>query len=146
MMDKLLIRPLSRVLWDSDLLATRWTLGIAELFWAMILLWEGNLFARPVYHKMELVASSNVWGYAFLATGLTQLAVMMWADLHGRVARWFACFNACLWVTTSWAMATAVYPPPGIGGELALALAATWVWIRPYLLAEAHRHAHKTHS
>lgn len=145
-MNKYFLSPLSRVLWDSDLLATRWTLGIAELFWAVILLWGGELFDRPIYAIMAMIAPEQVWGYSFLATGLTQLGVMLWADLHGLVARWFACFNACLWVTTSWAMTVAVYPPPGIGAELALALAATWVWIRPYLLAEAHRHAHKAHS
>lgn len=145
-MDKLLIRPLSRVLWDSDLLATRWTLGLAELIWAAILFWEGDLFARPIYHKLDLVASADAWGYVFLCTGLVQLGIMMWADLHGKVARWFACYNALLWVGTSWAMTTAVYPPPGIGGELALSLAATWVWIRPHLLAEGIKHAQQTHQ
>jgi hypothetical protein len=32
------VRSLSRILWDSDLIATRVWLALAELFWALMLL------------------------------------------------------------------------------------------------------------
>jgi hypothetical protein len=38
-------------------------------------------------------------------------------------------------------MLASVYPPPAaIGGEIALALSAFWIWLRPILQCEVDRH------
>jgi len=131
---------LSRALWDSDLIGTRVSLFIGELLWAVMLLWIGDTFSRPTYNHMALVFNEEVWGIIFLVSSITQLTIVLTNDMHSRFARYFACWNAALWGYVVFSMLVSVYPPPAaIGGEIALALAASWVWLRPYLLAEGYR-------
>lgn len=136
------ISALSRALWDSDLIGTRITLFLGELFWAIMLIWDGNTFDRPTYAHMHMFASEEVWGVIFLVSAITQLTIVLTNDMHGRFARYFACWNAVLWNYVVFSMLVSVYPPPAaIGGEMALAMGATWVWIRPYILAEGYKRA-----
>ena len=47
---------MTRALFDSDLVATRLTLALAELLWALMLFWPGDTFTRPTYTEMGQVA------------------------------------------------------------------------------------------
>lgn len=133
---------LSRALWDSDLIGARLSLAIGEFFWAVMLLWVGDTFGRPTYHHMAIIANEEIWGLVFLVSSVTQLSIVLMDDMHSKFARYFAAWNASLWVFVVWSMLASVYPPPAaIGGEIALAFAAGWVWLRPYILAEGYKRA-----
>lgn len=47
---------MSRALFDSDLIATRLALFIAEALWATMLFWPGDTFERPTYSAMGVIA------------------------------------------------------------------------------------------
>ena len=136
------LKSLTRILWDTDLVASRFTLAIGEFAWAVMLLWAGDSFGRPTYAHMALVANEELWGLVFALSGATQLSILLLNDFHSKFARYFAGWNSMLWCYTVWSMLASVYPPPAaIGGEIALALASLWIWIRPYILAEGYRNA-----
>ena len=135
----------SRALWDTDLIASRMILAFGELCWAVMLLWPGNSFDRPTYAYMAEIASEDLWGLVFLLSALIQLNIILLDDMHGRFARYFACWNASLWVYCVWSILASIYPPPAaVAGDCALAAAAVWVWIRPYILAQGYIHAART--
>jgi len=136
-----LINNLSRALWDSDLIASRLSLAIAEFFWAVMLLFWGNshdLFSRPTYKQMAVIMPAESWGIVLLLSAGVQLTIILNGDMHSAFARYFAAFNACLWVYIGIVSPLlSVYPPPAaMGGEFALAFAAVWIWVRPYILAK----------
>ena len=133
---------LSRALWDSDLIGARLSMAIGEFFWAIMLLWAGDTFGRPTYHHMSIITNEEIWGLVFLVSAVTQLSIVLMDDMHSKFARYFAAWNASLWAFVVWSMLASVYPPPAaIGGEMALAFAAGWVWLRPYILAEGYKRA-----
>jgi len=136
-----LINNLSRALWDSDLIASRLSLSIAEFFWSVMLLFWGNshdLFSRPTYKQMSVIMPAESWGIVLLLSAGVQLTIILNGDMHSTLARYFAAFNACLWVYIGIVSPLlSVYPPPAaMGGEFALAFAAVWIWVRPYILAK----------
>ena len=128
--------PTSRVaslLRDSDYIATRLTLALAELMWALTLAWPGDTFGRPTYDYMSRLMGETSWAYTFLITGLAQLAIAMIGDCRSRYATAFAAWNATLWVSCTVAMYLSVYPPPAaISGETALAFAAATIFVRSF--------------
>ena len=130
------------LIYGSDLHATRLLLGIAELSWAIALFWPGDTFARPTYSMMALVADETTWAWAFLFTSFLQLHILFHGNYHSKLAVAFSGWNSFLWLFTVLAMYMGVYPPPAaISGELAMALGATWVFIRsgvPCLTYDAH--------
>lgn len=137
-----IINSFSRVLWDTDLIATRCTLALGEFFWAVMLLWPGDTFGRPTYDHMALVMNEEMWGVLFLVSCVTQISIVLMNDMHSRFSRYFAGWNAILWSYTVVSMLLSVYPPPAaIGGEMAMAFGAVWIWIRPYFLAEGYKRA-----
>ena len=133
-----MINNLSRALWDSDLIASRITLAIAEFAWAVMLLWPGNTFDRPTYTHMAMIFNEEVWGVLFLLSCVTQVTIVLTDDLCSRFARYFAGWNAVLWLYVGVVSPLmSVYPPPAaMGGEMAVAISAMWIWLRPYFLAE----------
>lgn len=138
-----LVHGLSRALWDSDLVATRVSLAIAEMFWAVMLLWPGDTFGRPTYHVMSHVMPEEAWGLLLLLSSATQLTIVMLETYHSYFARMFAAWNAVLWVFLCVSMLMSVYPPPAAtGGEFALMLASVWVWARPYILMKGYERAY----
>jgi hypothetical protein len=134
---------LSKALWDSDLVATRVILSLAEFFWAVMLLWAGDTFGRPTYTVMSYVMSEEAWGLVLLISSVTQMTIAIGEYFHEGWARCFAAWNAVLWGFLCISMVLSVSPPPAAtGGEFALAFAACWVWIRPYILYGYYRKAY----
>ena len=122
---------LAHIAFYSDLHATRFTLGLAEILWSITLLWPGDTFGRPTYTVMSRVMSEESWGFIFLLSGITQFSILFSGDFHGRFSILFAGWNAALWWFVVVAMYLSVFPPPAaISGELALSVAALWVYIR----------------
>lgn len=119
------------VLFRSDLYASRFTLGIAELIWAAALLWPGDTFSRPTYMAMSHVMSEEAWAFIFMLSGITQLSILFSGNYHEKFPTIFAAWNSMLWWFLCIGMYQSVSPPPAaISGESALALSATWIWIR----------------
>lgn len=134
------LRHASRAIFDSDLIATRLTLAVAEFCWAIMLFWPGDTFERPTYSIMGLLAPELAWAVAFLVSGILQTYIALYGRCNTVFAHAFGAWNAGLWVVTVVAMIASVYPPPAaIGGELALMMSALWIGIRPAILAHLHR-------
>lgn len=129
-------------IFDSDLIATRLLLAFAEFLWAAMLFWPGETFGRPTYTLMSEAMPEDAWGVIFGLTACCQIAVVAEGRFLAREARAFAAWNASLWLFVV-AMLLSVQPPPAaISGEIALALAAVWVWVRPMILASWYRKAY----
>jgi len=134
---------LSKALWDSDLVATRVSLALGEFAWAVMLLWPGNTFGRPTYTVMSHVMTEEAWGLLLLWSAATQMTIVVASEYHHWFSRLFAGWNAVLWSFLVVSMFLSVYPPPAaVGGEVAAALAACWVWVRPYILGGMYRRAY----
>lgn len=134
---------ISNALFDSDLIATRILLAIAEVTWAVMLWWPGDTFGRPTYAHMSHVMGEDAWGLVFMLSAITQVTIIA----RGHCARTYAClfagWNAALWFYIVMSMLKSVYPPPAaISGEFALMLAAGWVWVRPAILFHWYRKAY----
>lgn len=139
-MNQRIVNGMSRALFDSDLIATRLALFLAEALWAVMLFWPGDTFARPTYGLMGTVADELVWAVAFGVSSILQLGIVVYAQCRSPWARVFAAWNAVLWAGTVGLMLASVYPPPAaIGGELALAVSAVWIAVRPVMLARWER-------
>lgn len=134
----------SQLIFDTDLIGTRFTLGLAELIWAATLFWPGNTFDRPTYDVMAHLFSEQIWGLIFLLSGVTQLTIAISGNIQHWFSRLFAGWNAVLWIYVVVAMYFSVYPPPAaISGETALAIASLWIWVRPFILAKGEAYARK---
>ena len=115
----------------SDLLCTRFTLGLSELLWAITLFWPGNTFGRPTYHAMAATGlSEEMWGVIWLVTGFTQMYILFSGRHHTQFAVAFAGFNAILWWFVILGCYVSVHAPAAMSGEVALCIAASWVYIR----------------
>lgn len=122
---------LIRVIFYSDLHGTRFMLGLAEIIWAITLLWPGNTFDRPTYTVMSHVMTEDVWGFLFLVSGVTQFLIILTGDYHSKFPVFFAGWNSTMWTFVVISMYLSVSPPPAaISGELALAFGASWIFIR----------------
>ena len=133
---------MSRALFDSDLIATRLALFLAEALWAVMLFWPGDTFERPTYSAMEMVAPELVWACAFGISAVLQICIVIYQQCGRAWAHTFAAWNAVLWGASVVLMFKGVYPPPAaIGGEIALAVSAMWIAIRPAILQRGERHA-----
>lgn len=139
------IDSITSALWDTNMVSARLLLGISEFFWGLLLMWPGNLFARPTYKMMAAVMPEQAWALVFLLSSVTQITIIVRQDFHCWVARYFAAWNAVLWAYVVTAAYLSVYPPPAaMSGEVALALAAIWIWIRPFLMLRAYERAERS--
>ena len=133
---------MSRALFDSDLIASRLALSLAEALWAIMLFWPGDTFGRPTYSEMAKLAPELVWATAFGVSAVLQICIVIYRQCEHTWAQLFACWNAALWCGSVVLMLKGVYPPPAaIGGEVALAVSALWIAIRPSILQKGERHA-----
>lgn len=136
------ISGMSRALFDSDLIATRLTLFLAEALWAIMLFWPGDTFERPTYSEMAKLAPELVWAAAFGISAVLQICFVVYRQCCKPWAHIFAAWNALLWCASVVLMVKGVYPPPAaIGGEVALAVSALWIAIRPAILQKGERYA-----
>ena len=137
------IAGMSRALFDSDLIATRLALFLAEALWATMLFWPGDTFERPTYSAMGQYAPEVVWACAFGVSAVLQLSIVLYQQCAAMWARVFAVWNAALWLAAVVLMIAGVYPPPAaIGGEIALTASALWIAVRPlYFLRWERIHA-----
>ena len=137
-----IVSGMSRALFDSDLIATRLALFLAESLWSIMLFWPGDTFARPTYSWMEAVAPEPVWALAFGVSAVLQISIVIYDQCHRTWAHVFAVWNALLWWSSIGLMLAGVYPPPAaIGGEAALAVSALWIAVRPlYFLTWERSH------
>ena len=134
---------MSRALFDSDLIATRLALFLAEALWAIMLFWPGSTFDRPTYSEMAKLAPELVWATAFGVSAVLQISIVIYQQCHKTWAHVFAVWNALLWWSSIGLMLVGVYPPPAaIGGEAALAVSALWIAVRPlYFMKWERLHA-----
>lgn len=133
---------MSRALFDSDLIASRLALFLAEALWAVMLFWPGDTFDRPTYSEMAKLAPELVWATAFGISAVLQICIVIYRQCEYTWAHIFACCNAMLWCSSVVLMFKGVYPPPAaIGGEVALAVSALWIAVRPAILQKGERHA-----
>jgi hypothetical protein len=131
------IKSLTEAVFDDEMVFTRLMLALAELLWGALLMWPGELFSRPTYKVMSHVMPEEAWALVFLLSASMQLSIVIQQDYHCRFARYFAAWNAVLWWFVVMSMFMSVYPPPAaISGEAILAIAAFWIWLRPYKLRE----------
>ena len=136
------LKNLSKVLFDTDLISTRITLAFAEVLWAIMLFWPGDTFVRPTYSIISGVMSETAWAFTFMITGMLQLSIVLFNQYGRPWAQVFANWNAVMWVFVVGASLMSVYPPPAaIGGEIALACAAVWLWARPLIIREVFNRA-----
>lgn len=134
-MPEKVLSALSRILFDSQMVTARLLLAIAEILWGLLLLWPGDTFGRPTYALMSKLMVEELWAILFLASAAMQLWILTTEDYHARPARLFAAWNAIFWTSVVCSMLLSVYPPPAaISGEIALACAAVWIWLRPHLI------------
>lgn len=139
-----IIDSLTSSLWDTNLVFSRLLLGVAEFFWFLLLIWPGDTFGRPTYNGMAVVMPEQAWALLFLLSSVTQITIVIRRDFHCWLARYFAAWNMVLWCFVVISMMLSVYPPPAaISAEITLALAAIWIWIRPFLLLRAYERAER---
>ena len=138
-----IVSGMSRALFDSDLIATRLALFLAEALWAIMLFWPGDTFARPAYSWMGAVAPELVWALAFGVSAVLQISIIIYDQCDRTWAHVFAVLNALLWWASIALMLVGAYPPPAaIGGEVALAVSALWIAVRPlYFMTWERSHA-----
>lgn len=84
------ISSISRLIWDTDLIATRFLLALAEMLWAIMLLWPGETFSRPTYAHMAAIMVEQAWAVVFAGSAITQVTIILMNDYHSRFARYFA--------------------------------------------------------
>lgn len=136
---------LTHTLWDTNMVVTRLLMGIAEFWWFALLAWPGATFGRPTYNHMAACMPEEAWALVFLASSVTQITIVLRRDFHCVLARYFAAWNMVLWVYVVVSMLLSVYPPPAaISAEITLAMAAIWIWVRPYLLVRGIRRARES--
>ena len=123
---------LFRVIFYSDGHFARFTLFISEIIWGVALLLPGDSFSRSkTYSGMASIAAEEVWGIFWIISGLLQALIIQNGDYHSKKAVFFAGFNSCLWWFVVVQLYTHVWPVNAVAsGDLALALMATWIWIR----------------
>ena len=127
---------ISRLIWDSDLIASRGILSLAEFIWAIILFIPGNTFPNNEIPHLAIL-SEHMWGLIFLCSGCIQIYIILYEHMGTNFAKIFAAFNAFLWIYLVLTIIIDSYPPVvGVAGELALMITAIWIWLRPYILAE----------
>lgn len=136
----------TKALFDSDLVASRLIIALAEWFWFALLLWPGDTMARPTYLVMSHVMPEEAWAAVFMLSACMQTNIVLTQSYHSLFARTFAAFNAALWLFVVISMLLSVSPPPAaISGEIALAFASLWIWIRPYIILEGLARARSQH-
>ncbi len=140
---ELYLNSICHALFDTEMVIIRIALAVSSWLWSALLFWPGDTFGRPTYLGMSHVMSEEAWALVFLFDAVAQITIVLQQDFHSRFARYFAGFNAALWVYVVGSMLVSVYPPPAaISAEITMAIFAFWIWIRPFILAQGYRRAY----
>jgi len=120
-----------RITLEADLAATRFSLALAETFWAFNLFFSKDAMQAEKYYVMAQTMGQAEWGFVFAVISLMQWSILVSGRYHGSAAAAFAGVSAFLWwyiiiglLTSSGSL------PVAIGSEIALGCAAGWVLIR----------------
>ena len=116
----------------------RLAVAIGSLWWAFVLLAQGPQFDRPSYYWLAQVADQWVWGVAFGACGIYQLARTLGGVKvnSGRVACVTAAVIMLLWASVTVGSALALWPWPGfMSGNVAITALQFLIFVR----AATHR-------
>ena len=141
---------LIRLLFRSDLEATRFTLSLGAIFIGLGFLWPVSVFpteaqlaagtGRHTYALMAQIMPEWAWGLAFTTQGCVMLysllrnsytCRLLWLDAGLGCLLWTVSIGACYaayW--QGWANLMLYRPPAIMGGEVAAALASWWVFVR----------------
>jgi hypothetical protein len=149
------------LLWHSDMEATRFTLGVAALMWAVFLWWPGDLFptveevsagrGRLTYAIMAQIMDEDWWALLWFAQG----SVMLWSLMTGirncklmvidamlGVMLWTICVGSAFivyWPKADFWTAVMIYKPPAaMAGEIGMIFASWWVLIRYQCAMDSH--------
>ena len=148
-----LARRFSYLLWRSDLEATRFTLAMGAIMWAILLAWPGELFPAPheiaqfkgrmTYAIMAQVMDESKWAILWFIQGSVMLfslfvgirnCFMLVVDAMLGVALWTFCVISAFvvyWPHAAFFEAVMEYSPPAaMAGELWLVAASWWVLVR----------------
>jgi hypothetical protein len=123
---------LMRLILYSDLHATRIVLCISELIWGISLLMPGDTFSRSkTYSGMAYIADEPTWGVIWLISGIAQGIIVWTGCYHSQPSVWFAGVNSFIWWLVVVSLYSCVWPMNSVAsGDIALAIASTWVWVR----------------
>lgn len=135
---------IKRVLLGSPLIGVRLLIGLSCLTWAILLMFPAPAFERPVYALMKYIAPEEVWAACFFIAGVIKVyGVLCYSNNN-----WFllACsfFCSMLWSVSTSAMFGVMWPmqetlvdallhyapPAGFSGNIWIAFAAWWCFIR----------------
>lgn len=128
----------NKIIWQSDLLSVRFAIALGSLFWAILLLWPGELFVplRTTYRLMSQIAPEHMWGIAFLIHSACAFATLFFhktrllflGDAVWGVVLWTAATIACF--ASHWQLNVIYSPPAAMSAEISLMLASWWWLIR----------------
>ena len=119
------------ICFTGSLDSTRFILAVSETIWFISLIWSGETFNRPVYASMAALMSEQAWAMVFLLTASCQWYILYSKRYHTPWAVRFSAWNMCLWWYVVLSLYVSLYPPPAaLSGELALALGASWIYVR----------------
>jgi hypothetical protein len=144
---------LKHLLWQSDMEATRFTLGIAALMWALFLAWPGDLFptideisvgrGRMTYAIMSQIMDEDWWAFLWFAQGSVMLyslftgfrnCALLVVDAVLGVFLWTICVGSSFlvyWPHADFFTAVMTYKPPAaMAGEVGMIAASWWVLVR----------------
>lgn len=154
------------VLFRSDLVALRLTLGMGSIFTGLGFLWPVPTFpteaqilsgqGRHTYVLMAQIAPEYIWGCLFLLQGLTMMYCLV-RNYHSRFMLWCdAALGAILWCTAviacyaaywkGWGNLFTYRPPAIMGMEVAGAFMSLIIFIRysvpkqPYTVCDCTDH------
>lgn len=122
---------ISHLVFFSDLHSARFLLFLAEFFWCISLAWPGVTFDRPTYTIMAKIGPEEAWATVFGLSAFIQIYLILIQNYFSKAAQIFSAWNAFFWSFVVISMYNSVTPPPAaISGELALSIAAAWVFVR----------------
>lgn len=141
-------RKISDIIWASDLVSVRFSIAFASFFWALLLIWPGELFTpeRTTYRLMAQIANENLWALGFFIHGLFASITLIcekrnkflfFGDALWGSVMWTAATIACF--ASHWQLGKVYAPPAAMSAELALMLGAWWWTIRWIVKKETER-------
>ena len=131
---RLIWKQFKNLFWSFDIRPAQFILGVAGVLWSLMLFWDGDTFARQTYAGMREIADEHAWATVFFVLG----SLSLWhtfAPIHTRLAGTFAkteaLISCAVWSTAMISMLLSQTPPPAaIAGDIAIATAAFWVYVR----------------